>query len=61
MKHLVFLYVACILAGWALLHIPATGFLTVQVLAFFQIIGALAILVFALVIIYLGIKSLLAK
>lgn len=55
-----FLFLAAILAGFALVNIPdvplLAGFHT-----FFLIIGALAIIVFSLVILYMALKTLFHK
>ncbi|WP_226037419.1 hypothetical protein [Aquibacillus saliphilus] len=51
------LYLACILAGFALIRVPLQGFLApLEPLAF--IIGVLAILLFSGVIIYNGVMAL---
>jgi hypothetical protein len=60
MHHLAALFLACILAGFALVHLPEISFLA-GLSSFFYIVGALAILVFSLVILYLGVKALFTK
>ena len=57
MDRLAGLFLACILAGFALVHLPGISFLA-GLASFFHIVGALAILVFSLVLLYLGIKAL---
>lgn len=57
MDRLANLFLACILAGFALVHMPGISFLA-GLASFFHIVGALAILVFSLVLLYLGIKAL---
>ncbi len=52
------LYLACILAGFALIKMPTIGFLA-GLYPFFHIVGALAILIFAFALIYYGIKALI--
>ncbi|WP_164670789.1 hypothetical protein [Virgibacillus doumboii] len=61
MHHSVALYLACILAGFALANIPTSSVITAGIATFFQIIGGLAVIVFSLAILYLGVKSLLDK
>lgn len=60
MNYLALLLLAGILAGFALVHLPAISFLS-GLYAFFHIVGALAILVFALALIYMGVKALIHK
>jgi threonine/homoserine/homoserine lactone efflux protein len=57
MNPLVVLYFAAILAGFALAHIPAVGFLA-GLTTFFTIIGALAIIIFSVVLLYMALKAL---
>ncbi|MCM3767325.1 MULTISPECIES: hypothetical protein [Bacillaceae] len=52
------LFLACILAGFALVKMPAISFLA-GLSSFFHVIGALAILIFALAILYYGVKALI--
>ena len=56
------LFLACILAGFALINLQASAaaFLT-GLLPFFHIVGALAIIVFSFALLYLGIKALFTK
>ncbi|ASK61499.1 hypothetical protein CFK37_04580 [Virgibacillus phasianinus] len=61
MNHLTLLYLACILAGFALANIPTSSFITAGLASFFQIIGSIAIIVFGLVLLYLGVRALLGK
>ncbi|MFZ3578344.1 hypothetical protein [Virgibacillus sp. DJP39] len=61
MQHLVLLYLACILAGFALTNIPTTALITASIANFFVIIGGVAMIVFSLVLLYLGVKALLGK
>jgi hypothetical protein len=60
MKSLAFLFLACILAGFALVNLPAISFLS-GLFPFFHIVGALAVLVFSLALIYEGIKAFFSK
>jgi amino acid transporter len=57
MKHVALLFFVGILAGFALVHLPAISFLS-GLFPFFHIVGALAVLVFALALIYMGVKAL---
>ncbi|UOR10299.1 hypothetical protein [Halobacillus amylolyticus] len=61
MYHLATLYLACILAGFALANIPTSAVITAEVASFFSIIGGIAIIVFALALLYLGVKALINK
>ncbi|ASN03534.1 hypothetical protein [Virgibacillus necropolis] len=61
MQHFVLLYLACILAGFALANLPTSAFVTAGIAGFFQIVGGIAIIVFGLVLLYLGVKALLGK
>ncbi|WP_042356578.1 hypothetical protein [Bacillus rubiinfantis] len=54
------LFLACILAGFALLKMPAVSFLA-SLSSLFHVVGALAILVFSVAILYLGVKALFSK
>ncbi|MEH7109882.1 MULTISPECIES: hypothetical protein [Bacillaceae] len=58
MQQVSILYLACILAGFALIKMPAISFLS-GLSSFFHIVGSLAILVFAFAVLYQGVKSLL--
>ncbi|MCM2533782.1 hypothetical protein NDK43_17040 [Neobacillus pocheonensis] len=60
MKHLAFLFLVSILAGFALVNLPAISFLA-GLFPFFHIVGALAVLVFSFALIYLGVKALFSK
>jgi amino acid transporter len=60
MKHTVLLFLACILAGFALNSLPPVAFLT-GLVPFFKIVGALAIIIFSFALLYYGIKALLGK
>lgn len=61
MYYLALLYLACVLAGFALASIPTSSVITAGIASFFQIVGGVAIIVFAVAILYLGVKSLLGK
>ncbi|MFP5105501.1 hypothetical protein ACSU6B_01825 [Neobacillus sp. C211] len=60
MDRLANLFLACILAGFALVNMPTISFLA-GLSSFFHIVGALAILVFSFVLLYQGVKSLFSK
>jgi len=62
MDRLAYLFLACILAGFALVNFPvsAAPFLN-SLLSFIHLVGALSILVFSFVLIYLGVKALFRK
>ncbi|UII54225.1 hypothetical protein LS684_11015 [Cytobacillus spongiae] len=55
------LFLACILAGFALANLPAVSFITAGVTTFLSVIGVIAIIVFALFLIYLGLKVIIEK
>lgn len=57
----VWLYLACILAGFALVSLPTSAFITAGIASFFAIVGAIAIIVFSLVLLYLGVRSLIGR
>jgi amino acid transporter len=57
MNGIVWIYLASILAGYALLHLPATTFLS-SLAPFFDIVGVIAIIVFSFVLLYTGVKTL---
>ncbi|MBP1948619.1 hypothetical protein SAMN05216232_3152 [Virgibacillus subterraneus] len=61
MHQTVLLYLACILAGFALANVPTSSVITAGIATFFQIIGGIAVIVFSLAILYLGVKTLLDK
>ncbi len=61
MHQTVLLYLVCILAGFALANIPTSSVITAGIATFFQIIGGIAVIVFSLAILYLGVKTLLDK
>ncbi|WP_079525667.1 MULTISPECIES: hypothetical protein [Halobacillus] len=61
MNHLALLYLACILAGFALANLPTSSVITAGIVSFFNIIGGIAIIVFSLALLYLGVKALINK
>lgn len=54
------LFLSAILAGFALLRVPLTGFFA-PLSPLVVLIGVLSILLFSLVLIFLGVRSLLGK
>lgn len=60
MNGLVLLYLASILSGFALLKLPGVSFLS-GFSSFFDIVGAIAIVVFSFALLYLGVKGLLGR
>ena len=61
MDRSVLLYFVCVLAGVALIWLPLQGTFLAGIGTVVHVIGILAVLVFALVLLYLGILSLLNK
>lgn len=59
--HHVWLYLACILAGFALVNLPTSAFITAGIASFFAIVGAIAIIVFSLALLYFGVRALIGK
>ncbi len=57
MYQLAWLYVACMLAGFGLTNIPEVGFISTGIAEFFSVVGALAMIVFGLALLYLGVKA----
>ncbi|MBS4212262.1 MULTISPECIES: hypothetical protein [Neobacillus] len=60
MNQTAILFLACILAGFALVKMPTISFLA-SLSSLFHVIGALAILIFALATLYLGAKAFFKK
>lgn len=55
-----FLYLSCILAGFALIRVPLSGFLEpLEPLTF--LIGVLAVILFSIILLYNGLMTLLGK
>lgn len=61
MNQRVFLYLASILAGFGMANIPASSIITTEVANFFDIIGAITIIIFSLAVLYLGVLSLFGR
>lgn len=60
MNSLAFLYLACILAGLALVNLPGIPLIS-SLTSIFDIIGVLAMIVFAFALLYHGLRALLNK
>ncbi|GAA0603620.1 hypothetical protein GCM10009001_20820 [Virgibacillus siamensis] len=61
MRDLVFVYLASILAGYALTIVPTSAVITQAIADVLGLIGGLAMIVFAIAILVLGVKTLLNK
>lgn len=55
------LFIACILSGFMLAHLPVSSVISAGIANFFKIVGGLTIIVFSVAIVYLGVKSLIGK
>lgn len=58
MNQLALLYVVGIVAGYALTLLEPVSFINADIVNFFHVIGVIAMIVFSLATIWLGIKSL---
>ncbi|TCP31565.1 hypothetical protein EV207_10254 [Scopulibacillus darangshiensis] len=61
MERLPLLYFACVLAGFALLKVPVGGTFLAGLDQVLDIMGILAVTIFSIVILYLGVVALLKK
>lgn len=61
MNNLAWLYLTCIVAGYALTLIEPVSFINAGVTVFFQVIGYAAMIVFSLATIVQGARALLGK
>ena len=61
MDNRIFLFLATILSGFALIKVPLAGSFLESVSPVTDILGILTILVFSLVLIYKGVRSLFQK
>ncbi|MBU8878714.1 hypothetical protein BGM26_06885 [Bacillus sp. FJAT-29790] len=61
MYQLALLYLACIIAGFGLTHIPTSVVITSGIASFFGIIGGLVMIIFAVALLYLGFKAMFGK
>lgn len=53
------LYVACMLAGFGLANIPTSAIINTGITSFFEAVGGITVIVFALALLYLGVKNLI--
>ncbi|MDE3838706.1 hypothetical protein C0966_04805 [Bacillus methanolicus] len=60
MNGIVWIYLASILAGYTLLNLPATSFLS-GLTPFFDIVGVVAMIVFSFALLYTGVKELICR
>ncbi|KAB2335701.1 MULTISPECIES: hypothetical protein [Bacillaceae] len=61
MYQLALLYLAAILAGFALTNLPTSAVITAGIAQFFGIVGGIAIIVFSIALLYLAVKALINK
>lgn len=61
MHSLAFLYLACILAGFSLVNVPTSSIISAGIASFFHTVGAIAIIIFSLALLYTGVKALIGK
>jgi hypothetical protein len=61
MDKFVFLFLACILAGFALINLPLAGSPLAGIQPITSLIGIVAVLVFSLILIFKGIMALAGK
>ncbi|MFE8699272.1 hypothetical protein ACFYKX_01410 [Cytobacillus sp. FJAT-54145] len=61
MYHKALIFLACILAGFALIYIPTNAVITGAVALLFDVIGVIAIIVFSFALLYYGGKVLFKK
>ncbi|MGY0693462.1 hypothetical protein ACW2QC_11800 [Virgibacillus sp. FSP13] len=61
MYQLALLYLACVLAGFGLANLPTSAVITPEIANFFEVIGGISMAVFAIAVLYLGVKALFRK
>lgn len=61
MDNRIFLFLATILSGFALIRVPLAGSFLESISPFTDILGILTVLVFSFVLIYKGAKSMFTK
>ncbi|MEN2768865.1 hypothetical protein [Ornithinibacillus xuwenensis] len=61
MDRLAALYLATIVAGFALAFVPTSTLITTPVADFFGIVGGVVIIIFALALLHLGLKALFSR
>jgi hypothetical protein len=61
MNSWIFLFLAAILAGFALIEVPLTGTFLASIAPFTTVVGVLSVLIFSFVLIYKGVRYLFNK
>ncbi|GAB3797523.1 hypothetical protein [Virgibacillus kimchii] len=61
MQQLALLYLTCILAAFGLANLPISTVISPEIANFFSILGGLAIIIFALATLYLGMRALFKR
>ena len=61
MYQLAVVYLASILAGFALANLPTSAVITPGVANFFEVIGGIAIIVFSIALLFDGLRTLIKK
>jgi hypothetical protein len=61
MNSWIFLFLACILSGFALIRVPLDGTFLASLSPFTTVVGLLTVLIFSLLLIYKGVKYLFSK
>ncbi|MGG3891489.1 hypothetical protein [Metabacillus fastidiosus] len=61
MNYSIFLFLAAILSGFALIQVPLAGTFLASLAPFTTVVGLLTVLIFSLVIIYKGVRHLFNK
>ncbi|HLR41284.1 MAG TPA: hypothetical protein VK091_06370 [Virgibacillus sp.] len=61
MYHRALLYLACMLAGFGLANIPSSAAFNEGIHNFFEVVGGVSVIVFALALLSLGVKGLINK
>ncbi|MEI3612357.1 hypothetical protein [Pseudogracilibacillus sp. SO30301A] len=61
MNQVSLLYLACILAGYALANLPTSAVITPELSNIFTIIGGLTMIVFAVALIIQGVRAIIGR
>lgn len=61
MSQVSFIYLASILAGFALANLPTSAVVTQGVVEFFEVIGGIAIIVFSFALLFDGLRTLFKR
>ncbi|CDQ41125.1 MULTISPECIES: hypothetical protein [Virgibacillus] len=61
MYNLALLYLACVFAAFGLTNVPVSAVITEDITNFLDIIGGIAMIVFAVATLYIGFKALFQK